>query len=215
MSDHTTTKNLKLRIYNWSMEGNPAEFEALGNRLGFRILEDSPAKLILLWKGPRFPAFLCLGIALLLLFVSVPITQAIYLNGFSSRAASLWYFPFMNLVLFVIAVYLLAQQRTIIIDSASRRVLLRKRHLFKTLSLTLTFSEIESVKLVLDQVYSGFAVAGSSAAQSFPVPSLRLAISGGGSVLLDRGGTRRLSELGEKIARRLDVNVEKEAARRS
>jgi hypothetical protein len=187
------------------MEGNPAEFEAIGNRLGFRILEESPERLTLVWKGPRFPAFLCLGIALLLLFISVPIAQAIYLNGLSSRAASLWYFPLMNLILFGIAVYLVAQQRTILIDSMSRTASLRKRHLLKSASLTLAFSEIESVKLVLDPVYSGFAVAGSSAAQTFPVPSLRLTITGGGSVLLDRGGTRRLQILGEKIALRLGV----------
>ncbi|MGH7930983.1 MAG: hypothetical protein ACREQV_24695 [Candidatus Binatia bacterium] len=196
------------------MQGNPAEFEAIGNRLGFRILEDSPERLELLWKGPRFPAFLCLGIALLLLFVSVPITQAIYLNGFASRAASLWYFPLMNLVLFGIAVYLLAQQREISIDAPTRTVSLRKRHLFKHISLTVSFSEIESIKIVPDLVYSGFAVAGSSAAQSFPVPSLRLAVRGGASVLLDRGGAKRLEGLGEKIAAWLGVPLEKDAALR-
>jgi hypothetical protein len=191
------------------MEGSPAEFEAIGNRLGFRTHEDTSAKLVLLWQGPRFPAFLCLGIALLLLFVSVPIAQAIYLSGFSSRAASLWYFPLMNLVLFVIAVYLLAQRRTIVVDSASCTVLLRKRHLLKRPSLDLKFDEIESVRLVLDQVYSGFAVAGSSAAQSFPVPSLRLMIRGGESVLLDRGSRRRLEELGRKIAQRLGKELQR------
>ncbi len=190
------------------MEGNPAEFEAIGSRLGFRIVEDSAERLTLVWKGPRFPAFLCLGIALLLAFISVPIAQAIYLNGFSSRAASLWYFPLMNVALLGIAVYLLAQQRTIIIDGATRTVSLRKRHLLKSVSLTLAFSEIKSVKLARDQVYSGFALAGSSAAQSFPVPSLRLAIVGGESVLLDRGGARRLEELGEKIARRVGTPLE-------
>jgi hypothetical protein len=190
------------------MQGNPAEFEAIGNRLGFRVLEESPERLTLVWKGPRFPAFLCLGIAMLLLFISVPIAQAIYLNGLSSRAASLWYFPLMNLMLFAIAVYLLAQQRTVVIDNTSRTVSLRKRHLLKKISLTLAFGEIESVKLVLDPVYSGFAVAGSSAAQSFPVPSLRLATREGDTVLLDRGGLRRLQELGERIARRLGKPLE-------
>jgi hypothetical protein len=151
---------------------------------------------------------------LLLLFVSVPIAQAIYLNGFGSRAASLWYFPLMNLILFGIAVYLLAQQRTIVIDTTRRTVWLRKRHFFKSISLMLSFSEIESIKLVQDPVYSGFALAGSSAAQSFPVPSLRLALEGGDSVLLDRGGARRLQELGEKIARRLGKALEKDPALR-
>ncbi len=192
------------------MEGNPAEFEAIGNRLGFRVVEDSPKKLTLVWKGPRFPAFLCLGIALLLLFVSVPIAQAIYISGFASRAASLWYFPLMNFVLFGIAIYLLAQQRRIVIDGAARTVSLRKRHFLKAISLVAAFDEIESIKLVLDSVYSGFALAGSSAAQSFPVPSLRLAIKGNGSVLLDRGGARRLEELGQKIAQRLGMSFEKD-----
>lgn len=197
------------------MEGNAAEFEAIGNRLGFRILEESPDRLTLAWKGPRFPALLCLGIALLLVFISAPIAQAIYLNGFSSRAASLWYFPLMNVVLFGIAVYLLTQRRTITLDSASRTVSLWKRRLLKSVSLRLAFSEVESVQLVRDQVYSGFGVAGSSAAQSFPVPSLRLAIRGGRSVLLDRGGARRLQESGEKIARRLGAPLEKDPALRA
>jgi hypothetical protein len=54
------------------MIGDPAEFEAIGNRLGFHIVEDTPEKIVLRWQGARFPAFLCLGIALLLLFVSIP-----------------------------------------------------------------------------------------------------------------------------------------------
>jgi hypothetical protein len=190
------------------MHGDPAEFEAIGNRLGFRVQEDSSGRLVLTWQGPRFPAFLCLGIACLLLVVSIPIAQAIYLNGFSSRAASLWYFPLMNVVLFTIAVYLLAQRRTIIIDSASRTVTLRKRRFLTTASLNARFSEVASVKLALDQVYSGFAVAGSSAAQSFPVPSLRLFVSAGESVLLDRGSRRRLEELGRKIANRLGKELQ-------
>jgi hypothetical protein len=194
------------------MEGNPTDFEAIGNRLGFRVVQDSPERFVLVWQGPRFPAFLCLGIALALLFVSVPIAQAIYLNGFASRAASLWYFPLMNLVLFGIAVYLLAQRRTILINSSKRLVLLRKRRLLKSSSLLLSFGEIANVSLVLDRVYSGFAVAGSSAAQSFPVPSLRLVLSASTSVLLDRGGTRRLEELGQQVAGRLGAALEKDAA---
>jgi hypothetical protein len=196
------------------MEGNAAEFEAIGNRLGFHIVEDSTDRLRLLWQGPRFPAFLCLGIALLLLFVSIPIAQAIYLNGFASRAASLWYFPLMNIVLVGIAIYLLAQQRKVVIDSSAHMVTLRKRTFHKTISLTLAYGDIESVKLGLDRVYSGFAVAGSSAAQSFPVASLRLFLKGGVSVLLDRGGARRLKELGEKVARRFTKNLEIEPALR-
>jgi hypothetical protein len=193
------------------MEGKPADFEAIGNRLGFSVVEDSPERLRLKWRGPRFPAFLCLGIALLLLFVSVPITQAIYWRGFGSRAASLWYFPLMNLVLLGIAGYLLAQQRAITIAN-NRLVEFSKRRLFGTLSLKVPVCAIEGVKLGIDHVYSGFAVAGSSAAQSFPVPSLRLCLSDGKTVLIDRGSARRLEELGKKIAHRLDRALEKEQA---
>ena len=196
------------------MEGNPAEFEAIGNRLGFRIVEDSADRLFLVWHGPRFPAFLCMGIALLLLFISIPIAQAIYLNGFSSRVASLWYFPLMNFVLIGIGIYLLMQNRGIVVDSATRRVILRKRNFHKTAALILAYGDIEGVMLRSDQVYSGFAVAGSSATQSFPVPSLRLSLPGGASVLLDRGSARRLKELGEKIASRLTKILEIEAGLR-
>jgi hypothetical protein len=63
--------------------------------------------------------------------------------------------------------------------------------------------------LGLDQVYSGFAVAGSSAAQSFAVPSLRLMLTGDATVLIDRGGGRRLEELGQTIAYRLGLPLEK------
>jgi len=196
------------------MEGNPADFETIGNRIGFRVVEDSGERLRLLWQGPRFPAFLCLGIALLLLCVSIPIGQAIYLNGFASRVASLWYFPLMNLVLIAIAFYLLAQQRRIIIESADHAIILMKRNLLRTFSLRLSVGEIERLKLGVDQVYSGFAVAGSSAAQSFPIPSLRLSLTGGATVLLDRGSPRRLEELGKKIARRLGLSLEKDLALR-
>jgi len=64
-------------------------------------------------------------------------------------------------------------------------------------------------------VYSGFAVAGSSAAQSFPVPSLRLIVKEGASVLLDRGGFKRLETLGRSIGERIGrpLEVESPAAR--
>ena len=81
--------------------------------------------------------------------------------------------------------------------------------------LTLDFVDIEKLKLGADQVYSGFAVAGSSAAQSFPVPSLRLVIKRGASVLLDRGGFKRLETLGRGIGERIGrpLEVETPAAR--
>jgi hypothetical protein len=193
------------------MEGKPADFEAIGNRLGFSVVEDSPEHLRLKWHGPRFPAFLCLGIALLLLFVSIPIAQAIYWSGFGSRTASLWYFPLMNLVLLGIAGYLLVQQRAIIIDT-SRSIVFSKRRLSGTLFLKVSADAIEGVKLGIDQVYSGFAVASSSAAQSFPVPSLRLCLRNGETVLIDRGSARRLEELGKRIASRLGLALKKEEA---
>jgi len=190
------------------MEGNPTQFEAIGNRLGFRILEETDKKLSLVWQGPRFPAFLCLGIALLLLSVSLPILYAIYLNGFVGAAGSLWYFPLMNLILFGISFYLLSQKRTIIIDTSAQQITLKKRSLYQTTLLSLAYLEIKRLKLGVDQVYSGFAVAGSSSAQTFPVPSLRLFAQGGESILLDRGSLRRLEELGRRVSSRLNKPLE-------
>jgi hypothetical protein len=190
------------------MEGNPTQFEAIGNRLGFRILEETDKKLSLVWQGPRFPAFLCLGIALLLLSVSLPILYAIHLNGFVGAAGSLWYFPLMNLILFGISFYLLSQKRTIIIDTSAQQITLKKRSLYQTTLLSLAYLEIKRLKLGVDQVYSGFAVAGSSSAQTFPVPSLRLFALGGESILLDRGSLRRLEELGRRVSSRLNKPLE-------
>ena len=190
------------------MEGNPVEFEALGNRLGFRIVEETPEKLRLVWQGARFPAFLCLGIALALLFISVPIVQAIRLRGFAGPAGSLWYFPLMNLILFGISVYLLSQKRTIVIDASLEKVTLARRSLHRTALLILNYGEIGQLKLGIDQVYNGFAVAGSSAAQSFPVPALRLSVANGESVLLDRGSFRKLENMGKEISERLKKPLE-------
>ena len=184
------------------MFGTPVDFEAIGSRLGFRIVEDTPERLRLIWRGPRFPAFLCLGIALLLLGVSLPIAQAIHLRGFTGPAGSLWYFPLMNLILFGISIYLLSQKRTIVIDDSRREVSLTRRSLLRRIQLVIRYEEIANVQLGMDQVYSGFAVAGSSAAESFPVPALRL-ITAAESILLDRGSYRKLEELGRKISERL------------
>lgn len=190
------------------MEGNPAEFEALGSRLGFRTVEETSEILRLVWHGTRFPAFLCLGIAFLLLFISVPIAQAINIRGFVGPAGSLWYFPLMNLILFGIAIYLLSQKRAIVIDGSSKKVTLTRRSFYKTNRLVINYVEIEAVKLGFDQVYSGFAVAGSSAAESFPVPALRLIVSGGEPVLLDRGSFRKLKDLGQRINERTGKPLE-------
>lgn len=189
---------------------DPAQFEAIGNRLGFRIVDATPEKLTLLWQGPRFPAFLCLGIALLLLFISVPIVQALLRRGFIGPAGSLWYFPLMNLVLFGIAFFLLTQRRRIEIDGTKREVALRRLSLYRAMVLRVNFDEIDRVILRNDQVSSGFALGGSTAAQSFPVPALRLIFADGENVLLDRGSLRRLRELAklvsERIGKPLDVD---------
>jgi hypothetical protein len=190
------------------MEGNPAQFEAIGNRLGFRITEETDTKLRLDWQGPRFPAFLCLGIAIVLLSISVPIVYALRLNGFGGAAGSLWYFPLMNLILFGVAFYLLSQKRTILVDSSAQRITLKRRSLHQTNLLSVTYPEIKKLRLGMDQVYSGFAVAGSSAAESFPVPSLRVLATGGESVLLDRGSLRKLQDLGTRISDRLNKPFE-------
>ncbi|TMA09634.1 MAG: hypothetical protein E6J89_12450 [Deltaproteobacteria bacterium] len=64
------------------------------------------------------------------------------------------------------------------------------------------------MKLGRDEVYSGFAVAGSSAAQKYPVPSLRLVLKGGATLLLDRGGRTRLQSLGQRVSHHLGKPLE-------
>jgi hypothetical protein len=185
------------------MTGNPAQFEAIGNRLGFHVVEQTPQKLRLVWQGARFPAFLCLGIALLLLFVSVPILQALHLRGFVGPAGSLWYFPLMNLILFGIAIFLVTQRRVIAIDGQSRQITLLRRSFYRLTVLSASYEEISRVKLGIDQVYSGFALGGSTAAEKFPVPALRIILTTGESVLLDRGSFRKLAALGKSVSERV------------
>lgn len=182
------------------MIGDPSRFEAIGNRLGFGVVEESPEKLKLLWQGPRFPAFLCLGIALLLLVVSIPIVQALLLRGFVGPAGSLWYFPLMNLVLFGIAFFLITQRRIIEISRSTSELTLQRLSLYRSTVLKVSFDEIKQVTLSNDQVYSGFAIGGSTAAQSFPIPALRLIFSDGENVLLDRSSLRRLRNLGKLVS---------------
>ena len=189
------------------MIGDPAQFEALGNRLGFRIVEQTSDILRLHWQGARFPAFLCLGIALLLLFVSVPITQALILRGFVGPASSLWYFPLMNLVLFGISIFLVTQRRFIEIDNHTRTITLTRRSLYRSVIYSTSYDEVDEIRLTIDEIQSGFAVGGSTAAQKFPVPALRLALANGDSVLLDRGSFRKLSEFGKLISERLGKSL--------
>ena len=190
------------------MIGDPQEFEAVGNRLGFRPVEETPRKLLLCWQGARFPAFLCLGIAILLLFVSVPIVEALRLRGFVGPAGSLWYFPLMNLILFGIAAFLISQRRTIEIDGDRRQLTLRRRSLYFSTSLTATFDEITKLTLALDRVYSGFALGGSTAVETFPVPALRVVLKNGENALLDRGSLRKLRDIAALLSRRLGKPLE-------
>ncbi len=182
------------------MEGRPADFETIGSRLGFRSDEARADRLRLVWRGARFPAILCLSIAVALLFLSIPILQAIGSRGFGSRVGSLWYFPVMNLILLVIALFLLSLRRTVLLDRTTGKICLSKKNLFRRRDLTLDFAEVASLKLGPDPVYGGFGVAGSTASQSFPAPSLRLVLTNETTVLVDRGGQRRLQGLGRQLA---------------
>jgi len=193
------------------MIGDPAQFETIGNRLGFEIVENTREKLRLVWHGARFPAFLCLGIAVLLLFVSVPIIAALRLRGFAGPAGALWYFPLMNFILFAIALFLVTQRRVIELDSRARQVILRRHSLYRSIVLSASYDEIDKFKLGFDQVYSGFALGGSTAAQKFSVPALRMVLRDGAAVLLDRGSVRKLRELGklasELLSRPLEIEL--------
>ena len=190
------------------MIGDPAQFEAIGNRLGFSIVEQTPRRLVMRWQGARFPAFLCLGIAVMLLFISVPIVEALRLRGFVGPAGSLWYFPVMNLILFGISVFLITQRRTIEVDSEARQITLRRQSLYRTISFAAGYDEIREVRLGVDRVYSGFAIGGSTAAESFPVPALRLQLKSGGNILLDRGSFRKLADFGRLVGERMSKPVE-------
>jgi hypothetical protein len=184
------------------MIGNPAQFEAIGNRLGFHAQQQTPHRLVFRWQGARFPAFLCLGIALLLLFVSVPILEALRQRGFVGPAGSLWYFPLMNLALFGISIYLITQRRTIEVDNDKQQITLRRQSLYRTKLLVAPYDEIAKISLVIDRVYSGFAIGGSTAGESFPVPALRVSFRNGENVLLDRSSFRRLMEIAKPICER-------------
>jgi hypothetical protein len=190
------------------MIGNPAQFEALGSRLGFHAVRQTPQYLLFRWQGARFPAFLCLGIALLLLFVSVPILEALLERGFVGPAGSLWYFPLMNLVLFGIAIFLITQRRTIEVDNDKSQITLRRQSLYRTTLLIAGYDEVDKVSVGIDQVYSGFALGGSTAAENFPIPALRITLKGGENLLLDRGSFRRLIEIAKPISERLQKPLE-------
>jgi len=192
------------------MTGDPRHFESIGNRLGFRAQPSGDHELNLVWRGGRFPALLCLGIAVFLLLLSVPVFLAILAQGLDSAVGNLWYFPTMNAVLFGVVLFLLTLKREIRIDRRAGTVSMRRSSLLMRRRLTVEFDEVRALRVGDDEVYSGFAVAGSTAGQkSFPARSLRLLLSGSRSVLLDRGGGRRLDELAARIASFMDKPVER------
>jgi hypothetical protein len=190
------------------VEGNPAHFEAAGTRLGFRVEAETGDSLSLVWQGVRFPAFLCLGIAAALLLLSVPIAMAIHQRGFTGPAGSLWYFPVMNLILLGVSCYLLSLKRTIVIDGKARQIALQRRSLFRRSMLRAGFDEIVSVRFGIDPVSGGLAVASAAPNESYPVPSLRLVLKTGETVLLDRGSNKRLKIIGEQMRRFLTIPLE-------
>jgi hypothetical protein len=71
--------------------------------------------------------------------------------------------------------------------------------------------EITALRLASDEVYSGFALAGSSAAETYPVPSLRLVLRDGETALIDRGGAKKLAALAERFGARAGKNLESRA----
>ena len=135
----------------------------------------------------------------------MPVFLAIRAHGLDSAVGNLWYFPAMNVVLFGVVLFLFTLKRTIRIDRRARTVSLTRSSLFMRRRLTVGFDEVASLNVADDQVYSGFAVAGSTAGEkSFPARSVRLlladtVLADPGSVLLDRGGGRRLDDLAARI----------------
>ena len=156
------------------MTGDPRHFESIGSRLGFRAEPSADGELNLVWRGGRFPALLCLGIAAFLLLLSVPVFLAIRTQGLDSAVGNLWYFPTMNVVLFGVALFLLTLKRVIRIDRRAGKVYMTRSSLLMRRRLTVEFDEVRALRVADDQVYSGFAVAGSTAGQKwFPARSLR------------------------------------------
>jgi hypothetical protein len=193
------------------MQGDPRHFESVGSRFGFQVEADTPEELRLVWRGSRFPAFLCLGISLALLFLSVPIAQAIALHGLASRVGSLWYFPVMNLVLFGVAIFLISLNRRVRVERKARLFSLSKGSLFGSRKLVAGANEIADLRLGTDAVYAGIGVAGTTQGQSyFPALSLRLRLIEGPTVLIDRAGTKRLENLAQCLSRALDKPIVRE-----
>ena len=190
------------------MTTRPHHFESFFTRLGLQVHEENTHHTSLVWHGMRFPGWLCLGLSVVLLFVSLPVVQAIHLQGLGSVAGSLWYFPAMNIVLFFVAAYLLSLGRRIVIDHEARRLFVSKKSLFHRRVLEVEFSDIRALRLGTDMVYSGPVLAGSTTGQSFfPASSLRLVLSNGETLLLDRGEKKRMKLLARQVEHLVDRPV--------
>ncbi len=184
------------------MRGHPSRFESFVSRLEFQTEEEGEDRLSLVWHGTRFPGYLCLGLSLALLMLSVPIMEAIRIRGLGTTAASLWYFPVMNIILFGVAAFLLSLKRVIVMDQGSQQVYFSKKSLLRRSDLALNFSEIVALRLGTDMVYSGPVLAGSTAGQSyFPAAALRLVLASGETVLLGRGNKSKMEVLARRLSR--------------
>ncbi len=184
------------------MRGHPSRFESFVTRLEFQTDEEGEDRLSLVWRGARFPGYLCLGLSLALLILSVPIMEAIRIRGLGTTVASLWYFPVMNIILFGVAAFLLSLKRVIVMDQGSHQVYLLKKSLLRRSDLAVSFSEIVALRLGTDMVYSGPVLAGSTSGQSFfPASALRLVLASGETVLLDRGNKSKMEDLARRLSR--------------
>jgi hypothetical protein len=120
----------------------------------------------------------------------------------------------MNLIPLGIAVFLFSVKRTILFDRPGRKIVLIKRSIFRKMSFCAGYDEVTALRFGADHVYSGFALSSSSAAETYSVPSLRLVLNSGGTVLLDRGGKNRLENLAERLASFIDKRLERQAEER-
>ena len=88
------------------------------------------------------------------------------------------------------------------IDGPSKRIVLRRRSFLRIHELSAGYDEISEFRLGFDEIQSGFAVAGSTGAEKFPVPALRMVLTSDETVLLDRGSRAKLNEIGKLISQR-------------
>jgi hypothetical protein len=109
----------------------------------------------------------------------------------------------MNAILLFLGLYLLSLRRRILFDAKQKVVTFKKRSLLGSLSFRVPFDEVAQVCVSPDIVHLAVGVVGGKDA-GYPVPALRLALQGGGTVLVERGKRHLVEELGRKISRALD-----------